>query len=255
MPKGAWYRDLFGGEYYSRWVMCGATTWDLAGETAAQVEFILRSVRLEPGSSILDVACGHGRHSIALAQRGFTVTGVDLSGELLAVGRRAAKEAGVDVRWIEADMREPAPGPFDAAISMDTSFGYFADEDDDHAVLDAVKRSLRPGGRFFLDVLARDAYLDQDQPRFWRELPGGELLLLDRDFDSVTSRLHIDALMVDRDGSRHTEEFDIRLYTQTELRHMLRRAGFTVRQVWGGFNGAPPGPRRSRLLLLSESKE
>lgn len=252
MPKDAWYRDVFGGEYYARWVMRGATTWNLAGETATHVEFILRSMKLKPNSSILDVACGHGRHSIALAQRGFAVTGIDLSPELLAVARHEAGEAGVDVQWIEADMRDSPPGTFDAAISMDTSFGYFVSEDDDQAVLDAVHRALRPGGRFFLDVLARDAHVEQDQPRFWRELPGGELLLLDRHFDGASSRLRIDALMVDPDGSRHTRVFDIRLYTETELRRMFGRAGFTVRQVWGGFNGAPPSPRRSRLLLLAE---
>lgn len=98
-------------------------------------------------------------------------------------------------------------------------------------MLAAVHGALRPGGRFLLDVLARDAHLEQDQPRFWRELANGELLLLDRHFDCVTSRLRIDALMVDPDGSRHTEVFDIRLYTETELRRMLGRAGFSVRQA------------------------
>jgi SAM-dependent methyltransferase len=252
MQEEAWYDDAFGGDYYSRWVRRGATTWDLAGDTSAQVEFTVRTMNLAPGSSVLDLACGHGRHSVALAQRGFAVTGVDLSAELLTVARHAAKVAGVDVHWIEADMREPLPGSFDAAISMDTSFGYFAREEDDEAVLDAVHKALRPGGRLLLDVLARDAHLEQDQPRFWRELAGGELLLLDRHFDAATSRLRIDALMVDPDGSRHDQVFDIRLYTQTELRRMLGRAGFNVRQVWGGYNGAPPGPRRSRLLILSE---
>jgi SAM-dependent methyltransferase len=216
------------------------------------VEFLLRTMKPAPGSSILDVACGHGRHAIELAQRGFSVTGLDLSGELLAIARQAADEAGVSVRWIEADMRDTPTEQFDAAISMDTSFGYFAAQEDDEAVLSAMHDALRPGGRLFLAVLSREAFLSEDQQRLWRELSSNDLLLLHRTFDVFKSRLRIDALLIEADGSRHARTFDIRLYSLTELQQMLGRAGFEVRQVWGDYNGSPPAPARPRSLVLAE---
>lgn len=148
-------------------------------------------------------------------------------------------------------MRDPLPNGFDLAVSMDTSFGYF-DSDDDESVLAGLHAALEPGGRLLLDVLARDGFLDDASPRYWRELAGGELLLLDRTFKVATSRLHVDALIVDGDGSRHAQAFEYRLYTLTELYRMLERAGFAVLQAWGGFDGAPPSPQRARQVVLAE---
>jgi ubiquinone/menaquinone biosynthesis C-methylase UbiE len=71
--------------------------------TIQEVDFLLEELSLQPGSSILDVGCGTGRHSIELAKRGYTVTGLDLSSEMLTRAADAAKSAGVNVNWIRSD--------------------------------------------------------------------------------------------------------------------------------------------------------
>jgi SAM-dependent methyltransferase len=63
---------------------------------------------LAPGT-VLDVACGEGRNAIWLAEQGWKATGVDFSGVALAKGRRMAAERGVEVEWIEADLRTWRP--------------------------------------------------------------------------------------------------------------------------------------------------
>lgn len=68
--------------------------------TVAEVDFLLEELSLRPGDCILDVGCGTGRHSIELARRGYTVTGLDLSAEMLARAEQAAKAASVSVRWV-----------------------------------------------------------------------------------------------------------------------------------------------------------
>ena len=71
--------------------------------TIREVDFLLDELSLKPDSSILDVGCGTGRHSIELAKRGYTVTGLDLSSEMLARAADAAKSTGVNVNWIRSD--------------------------------------------------------------------------------------------------------------------------------------------------------
>jgi SAM-dependent methyltransferase len=252
MTDGGWYRRAFDREYFERWVRSGATSWDPVRDTQHQVDFVVRAMRPEPGAAVLDVACGHGRHAIELARRGYEVTGVDLSVDLLDIARAEAAAAGVEVRWVEGDMRDALPGSFDAAVCLDTSVGYFDSDEEDAAALANMQAALRPGGRLILDVLNRDAFLDAVNTRYWRELAGGELLLLDRRMDLATSRLCVDSTIVDADGTRHARTFRMRLYTLAELSGKLGGAGFDVLRAWGNFAGAPAAAHRSRLVLLAE---
>src|SRR5207245_4449387 len=117
VPK-RWYEDFFGSDYLIRYVH---------PETPAQVEAIDKILHLRKGGRILDLGCGAGRHSIGLAQRGYRVTGLDLSAPLLAEARKAARGAGVKATFVQGDMRRLRfRGAFDAAISSFTSFGFFA---------------------------------------------------------------------------------------------------------------------------------
>jgi 2-polyprenyl-3-methyl-5-hydroxy-6-metoxy-1,4-benzoquinol methylase len=71
--------------------------------TLAEVDFLLNVLQPATGGDILDMGCGTGRHAIELAKRGYLVTGVDISRGMLAAADRAAREAGVEVEWIQAD--------------------------------------------------------------------------------------------------------------------------------------------------------
>src|ERR1700731_2493225 len=71
--------------------------------TLAEVEFLLEMLQPAPGSDVLDIGCGVGRHAIELAKRGYIVTGVDISRGMLAEADKAAREAGVKVEWIQSD--------------------------------------------------------------------------------------------------------------------------------------------------------
>ena len=122
-----------------------------------------------PGAAILDLACGQGRIAVPLAQRGYRVTGLDLSEQLLDVARAAADAAGVIVEWHRADMRDiPAEwaGRFDYIINIFTAFGYFEDEAENQRVLAGVARALKPDGRFLIESMNRDGVMGA-LPRAW----------------------------------------------------------------------------------------
>src|SRR5205085_8594184 len=119
---------------------------------ASDVEQILTLAQRSDGQ-VLDLACGPGRHSVAFARKGFTVTGVDRSPFLLERARERGRDASVDIEWVQSDMRSfRRTGSFDLAVCLFTSFGFFRDDAENQRVLQNVATSLRPGGTFVLDM-------------------------------------------------------------------------------------------------------
>src|SRR5215813_4143728 len=102
----------------------------------------------------LDMCCGPGRHAVPLAKRGFKVTGVDRTSFLLNKAKAYADREQVRVDLIEDDMRNfVKPDTFDIALSMFTSFGFFADRDDNQIVLRKLHNTLRHGGALVMDTM------------------------------------------------------------------------------------------------------
>lgn len=89
----------------------GLTPWEKAGRDAAVQFNALLDREQEGGPSFgraLDIGCGTGDHAVNLARRGWDVTAVDFVPQALDIGRAKAVEAGVDVRWVQADVLDMA---------------------------------------------------------------------------------------------------------------------------------------------------
>jgi len=227
-----------------------------AARSEAEVDFIERALELKPGSRVLDLCCGHGRHTVELARRGYEVTGVDLSARALRRARREAREAGVDIRWQRCDMREISfQEEFDAVINMFTSFGYLESEEEDRRVLERVQAALRPGGRFLLDFINRERIARVYQARDWRRAPDGSVLLLERRWDLPTGRNLEEITLIGPDGSRRRYRLLLRMYAVTELAAMLASVGLTVRRMWGDFDGSELTLESVRVIVLAEKAD
>ena len=115
--------------------------------TAVEVDFLEDVLGLAKGTTILDVGCGTGRHSVELARRGYGVTGIDLSAGMLDEARRKAVEARVDVEFVHADATEfVAPNPFDAVVCLCGSAFTMVDLGGDADAHDRrVKVTFKPG--------------------------------------------------------------------------------------------------------------
>src|SRR5439155_23459203 len=87
--------------------------------TEQEIDFLVEAMRLQPGMRVLDVGCGPGRHSLALARRGYDVVGVDHSGEFVRLARQAAEAEQLAAAFEELDVRAlDRPGEFDAPICL-----------------------------------------------------------------------------------------------------------------------------------------
>jgi SAM-dependent methyltransferase len=245
--RSKWYVDFFREGFYQR-----AWAPERFQRAEREVDFIVEALVLPTGASVLDLCCGEGRHTIALARRGYHVTGLDLSALHLRLARQAAKEAGVSVRWHRADMRDiPWEGEFDAVINVFTSFGYFESDDEDFKVLVGVARALKPDGRFLLDTINREWLVRHLETHGWQE---GTLSIEDRSFDLLAGRQHNHILSIHRDGSRSEREIDLRMYTLREIAGMLAQADLQLRRTWGGFDGRDYGLDARRMIVLSEKE-
>ena len=202
--------------------------------------------------NLLDLGCGPGRYAIPLAKDGFKVTGLDRTQLLLDRGKQHASAHGVDVEWINDDMRRfVRPNTYDLVVSMFTSFGYFEDIKDNQTVLKNVCTSLVSGGVFLMDLMGKEIQARRSVPAAIDTLPNGDLFI-DRpvvvdDWQKVENEI---ILII----GGQVRRFPIRLwiFSARELKGMLSDAGFKKIKIYGNLDGTPYGPGASRLIAVAE---
>jgi len=217
--------------------------------TEQEVGFLVDALGLQPGMRVLDVGCGPGRHAHALAERGISVHGVDISADFIEL----ANAAGVaNATFERRDARALTfDGEFDAAISLcQGAFGLTGDpasvangqHDGDGQVLTGMARAVMPDGGLVC-VSAFSAYF---QLRY----------LEDTDtFDAATGVNHEVATVKDEEG--RDAQFDLwtTCFTPRELRLLAARAGLVVRDLWsvtpGAYRADPPTVESPEFLLVA----
>lgn len=220
-------------------------------EPEEQLDALLRLAD-PPGHDVLDLCCGPGRWALALAARGRRVTGVDRSPYLLARARAAAADAGLELELVESDMRDfRRPAAFDLALCLFTSFGYFADRDEDLAVLRLLHENLRPGGVGVVDVVGKECLARIFQPTSAEELPDGTVLVQRHAIEDDWTRLRNHWSILGADGSVRSYEFALNIYSGQELRDRLHQAGFVAVSLHGDWAGSPYGLEAARLIAVA----
>lgn len=210
---------------------------------------VLRLVRPR-GRAVLDLCCGPGRFSIALAKRKCKVTGVDRTRYFLAKARAQARAAGVRVEWIRQDMRDfVRRDAFDLAISMFTSFGYFDDKDEDLRVLENVLESLRPGGAFLIETLGKERLARIFAPATVDARPDGTLIVQRHEVFDDWTRMRNHWTLI-RGGRAKTYTFHHTLFSGQELRSRMEQAGFVDVRLYGGLDGEPYERESTRLVAV-----
>jgi SAM-dependent methyltransferase len=245
MDENPWYKTFFGEDYLRIY------SFLTPERTEREVDGIVRLLDLPPGSAILDLCCGHGRHALALAKQGYRVTGQDLSEVFLQRAQAEAEAQGVQVRWLHSDMRMiPFENEFDAVINIFTAFGYLENEDEDQQVLQQVHKALKPRGLFLLETMHREFLLRSFTASEVYRHADGLIVLEERDFDLLTSHSHVQVTMLSPDGQRREYTHSERIYTLTELARMLAMVGLHVKAYYGGLDGSQLRLTSPRLVVI-----
>jgi SAM-dependent methyltransferase len=237
--------DAFGG------AMFDDAAWEKAER---EIEHLTALLDLAPGSRVLDLCCGPGRHAIGLAERGHRVTGVDRTPRFLEACAERTVARALEIELIESDMREfLRPDAFDAVLNLNTSFGYFRDPEDDRRVVRHVFDSLAPGGAFLIEVGGKEVLARIFQARDWREL-NGELLLYERRIERDWSWIRNRWIRI-VDGERQEYEVGHRLYSGADLVDLLGQVGFDPVRAHGSLDGTPYDERAARLVVVGRKPE
>jgi SAM-dependent methyltransferase len=141
-----WYKDWFNSEYYHK------LYFERDENEAKQfIDRLMGHLSPDPGSLMLDIACGRGRHSIFLASKGFDVTGIDISGESILYAKQFEAP---NLQFFQHDMRLPSwINYFDYAFNFFTSFGYFNTRREHDDAMRTISQSLKPTGTLLFDYL------------------------------------------------------------------------------------------------------
>ena len=239
-----WFETFFRGPAVEFWTQAIPPA-----VTITEVDYLEAALIIPPGANILDVPCGNGRHAVALARRGYHVTGIDLSDEFLAAAREASREAGVKVDWRRGDMRslDLRDEHFDGAFCFGNSFGYL-DSAQAEDFLKTVRKSVRCGATFIIDTsFCAESILGVIPPSRWYRW-GNLTVLSAARYVPEDNRLDIDYTFL-RGDIAETRPTSAYVLTSGELCRLLRKAGWEEIALHSNFAGNPFQQGSPRLLI------
>ena len=232
-------------------------------EDADGLENIFKVHNVPGDGFVLDLACGIGRHSTALAQRGYRVIGLDISETFLERARMLAEERGVDVEFRRGDMRSVEEhlqdhlGRFDAVINMFTSLSYY-DRETDLDIIRQLHALTKPGGTLVIDIANRDWIIKNFGAKDVQYHEDGRVQIIERRFDLEDSRAQNTWRFYVKQGEdlKHVETFHVDhiLYSLHELKHLIETAGWTYRTCYGEFDLSPFEMYSHRMILVSQKQ-
>ncbi|MBN1387640.1 MAG: methyltransferase domain-containing protein [Bacteroidales bacterium] len=249
--KPDWWRRIFNSMY----LKTDADVVEDKSITAFELDMFTGILNLKKEQSILDLACGQGRHSLELARRGFNhVYGLDRSHYLINKARQANQNEGLPVIFREGDARKLTypTDTFDVVMILGNSFGYFESVDDDVKILKEVLRVLKPEGQFLIDVADGNYLKDNYSPRSWEWIDKNHFVCRERSLAGDNQRLISREVISNiKKGVIVDQFYAERLYTRDNLKEMLYKSGFRNIQVHDEYK---TGSGRNQDLGMMERR-
>ena len=217
-------------------------------EAESFIDQLLTEINLPKGDHIVDLACGHGRHSVYLNKKGYQVLGLDLSDKSIAFDKQFENDT---LKFRVHDMRNLIEGEkVDAVMNLFTSFGYFDNAEDDEKVFESVSQALKPGGLFVLDFLNAD---------YVKETLVPEATIVK---DNITFELHKkiednqvikDIKFEDQGKTFHYQE-KVKLHSFEKLESLAAKHNLEFVKKWGDYQLNPLSSKTPRCIILFRKK-
>lgn len=210
----------------------------LAKRTEQEIAF-LKTLGIAKNKSILDAACGYGRHALAFAKQGYSIVGVDASQEMIEIAKKIAREKSMSVKFVLNSIEQFVHAPFDISLLLFSVLGYQT-KAHDMAMLRSLATLTKEGGTLILDGRNRTAVSHLDAEH--KETIDFETHWLDG------SEWH----MIHADKYGNITEQSMLLYTPNEIQDMLREVGFEVLNVFAGFVDRPFTNTDGKFLIVAK---
>ena len=203
-----------------------------AKTTLAEVDFLITDCKLNAGSSVLDIMCGYGRHSLELARKGIKVTAVDNLYDYINEIKEKAEAEKLPLRPLFADVLEMRlDQQYDVAICMGNSLQAF-DEKDLVKLLSKVSLHLRPCGKFLINTWSITEIASQQfKERSWGRF-NEFLFLTDSKFFVSPARIEVISIIINDKGEKEEKMSIDYLFSLNELESILSKTGFRVKEIY-----------------------
>lgn len=245
MQAQPWFKDWFNSSYYHQLYF----NRDEA-EAALFIDKLIVHLQPKSDASILDVACGKGRHSIHLAQKGFNVTGIDLSEDSI---KEALQYQTDKLHFYRHDMRLPFwMNYYDYAFNFFTSFGYFSTRREHDNAIRTISQSIKKDGSFVMDYLNVHYAEDHLVHQFDKEIDGVNYFIT-KWFDET----HFYKKIVVEDDALeepliYTEK--VAKFSPGDFTEMFAYQGLQIQEIFGDYNFANYHVRKSPRLIMIARK-
>ena len=212
-------------------------------EAAFFMNQLINYLKLKKNDSILDLACGKGRHSKYLFRQGFEVTGVDLSKESIEHAKQYEKPG---LHFEVHDMCLPYPQQFDAVFNLFTSFGYFENEIDNFRTIKAIKEELKPTGYAVIDFLNVELAIKNLIPSEKKKV-GKIEFNIEKQFNDGYILKNIS---FEDEGKKYFYEERVKALTLEDFEFYFKEANITLKNVFGDYNLNEFDRNTSERLIL-----
>jgi len=240
-----WFRDWFNSPYYHQLYFNRDDK-----EAAAFIDNLINYLKPLPGSSMLDVACGKGRHSLQLADKGFDVTGIDLSDDSITEALQYETDT---LHFYNHDMRLPFwINYFDYAFNFFTSFGYFKTRREHDNAIRTIAQAIKMNGTFVMDFLnvhyAEDHLVHQSE----KEIEGINFIIT-KWYDET----HFYKKIIIEDESLeeplvYTEK--VAKFSLGDFTEMFAYQGLQIQEVFGDYSFANYDVKKSPRMVMIAKK-
>ena len=236
--QSKWFQSWFDTSYYH--VLYKNRDYK---EAEVFIKMIVKYLNLDKDDSILDLACGKGRHSIYLNSLGYKVTGLDLSKNSI---EHAKTHESSSLDFDVHDMRDIYSSQFEVVLNLFTSFGYFEKESDNFKVIKTIKSSLKQYGIGVIDFMNSPVVIESliAQNSFEAD---GLTFKLERSHSKgfITKNIEV----IDSNKTYHYEE-KVRAYSFQDFEAMLSNAGLHLLECFGNYKLEPFNIKTSKRLIL-----
>jgi 2-polyprenyl-3-methyl-5-hydroxy-6-metoxy-1,4-benzoquinol methylase len=222
--------------------------------TVKEVDFILPYFNLQPGSKVLDLMCGYGRHAIGLAKKGIDVTAVDNLPDYINEIKQAAQRESLPLKAVQASVLDyELSDMYDLAMCMGNSLNFF-NAADTTKILTNIFAHLKPGGHLLINSWSiAEITIKNFKEKSWSNI-GNLKFLTESKYLFHPTRVETESTTIAPDGSMEVKTGIDYIYSINEMETMLTSAGFVLKEVF-----SIPGRKKftvgePRAYIVAEKK-
>ncbi|MBR5144820.1 MAG: class I SAM-dependent methyltransferase [Clostridia bacterium] len=224
------------------------------------IEKIFEKECKNPPELVLDLGCGTGKMTLELASRGYDMTGIDYSPEMLDVARTAAEENGNDILWLCQDMREfELYGTVDATVCCLDCINHLESVEDLESCFKLVHNYLIPDCIFIFDINARYKFENIYSNNTYTMEEDGAVCIWENDYDpdSQICDFYITLFKECADGryKRYDEQQSERMYPLAEIKSSLERCKMEFLYAFGDLDFTPGSDECERIYIVAKCRK